>query len=141
MPLGHVHPRLQRRRKRLLLGRPHHSSLPALLVNGTRERLNRDLLSSMRFLLSELKIGPQDWMSALPVVAAALNAALLLHLGRNQVMTVILPMWALHHTIPHKARPGIAFDLAQARIEQIANIDETRASLESSARTQPEKLL
>jgi len=39
-------------------------------VNGTVERLNRDILATMRAVLSELKLAPHDWAAVLPIIAA-----------------------------------------------------------------------
>ena len=69
-------------------------------VNGTLERLNRDILAAMRALLAELKLGPQDWAAVIDIIPSILNEAPEERLGRNtdgswrsplQVMTGIRP--------------------------------------------------
>lgn len=68
-------------------------------VNGTVESVMRSVVSAMRSMIAELKLGPQDWLSVLPAVASALNETSLDRLGRRpdgitrsplEVMTVIL---------------------------------------------------
>lgn len=53
------------------------------LVNGTINRLDRDILASLRAILGELKLGPQDWMSVIDTVPTVLNEAPQARLERN----------------------------------------------------------
>lgn len=76
--------------------KPTVSYLPC--VNGTVERLNRDILAALPALLGMLKLSPQDWTSVINVIPSIWNEAPEELLGRNpggssrfvlQVMTSI----------------------------------------------------
>lgn len=61
-------------------------------VNGTVERLNRDILAGVRALLGELGLAPHNWEKVLPVVASPINAAPLTRLGKNYDGTSRTPL-------------------------------------------------
>src|SRR3546814_9201832 len=53
----------------------HHFVVPyAPWANGTVERVNRDILTLMRVLLSELRLPTQYWVDLVPSVMATLNS-------------------------------------------------------------------
>lgn len=54
-----------------------------LWVNGTVERLNRDILAAVRATLSELKLAPRDWASVIDIIPSVLNEAPESRPGRN----------------------------------------------------------
>lgn len=41
-------------------------------INGTVERLNRDIFTAMRTMLGEIKIGSQDWGSVIYLLRTVL---------------------------------------------------------------------
>ena len=58
------------------LGIEHHFTVSyAPWSNGTVERLNRDVLSIMRCLLSEAKLPTQEWLQLVPLVMSVINSA------------------------------------------------------------------
>lgn len=86
-------------------------------VNGTVERLNRDILAAMRSILAELKMAPQDWTLVIDQIPSILNEAPEERLGRNpdgstrsplQVMTGIRPRRALLQVMPGRMSSGDA---------------------------------
>lgn len=52
-------------------------------VNGTFERINRDIIAAMRAMLGELKLCPQDWVSVIDIIPTSLNEAAESRLGLN----------------------------------------------------------
>lgn len=56
------------------------------------ERLNRDVLSSLRAMLAELYLGPQDWTSVIDSFASAINETPLTRLGKNSDGTTRSPL-------------------------------------------------
>lgn len=73
-------------------------------VNGTVERLNRDILAAMQAMPGELNMAPQEWASVIDLIPSILNEAPEERLGRNadgstwsalQDITGILPGRAL----------------------------------------------
>lgn len=94
-------------------------------VNGTVERLNRDILTAMRALLAELKLGPQDWAAVIDIIPSIINEAPEQRLGRDtdgswrsplQVMTGIRPRRLLMQVMTGQepVRPSVSIDRAVA---------------------------
>lgn len=109
-------------------------------VNGTVESLMRSILSAMRSMLAEAKLGPQDWASVLPAIASALNEASLERLGRNskgiarsplEVMTGILPNRQILRILPSGPNHLKAKNIDHARALQVIHIDESQKALEN----------
>lgn len=107
-------------------------------VNGTVESVMRSVLSAMRAMLTELKLGPQDWAAVLPAVATALNESGLERLGRGQggtarspleVMTGIFPKRQVLRVLPPSLDYLKAKSVNHARAVQLLNIEELQTSL------------
>lgn len=62
----------------------------SLWVNGTVESCMKHVLAAYRCIQSELKLGPQDWPSAVGMIQTALNEALLERLGLRTTAHIAL---------------------------------------------------
>lgn len=107
-------------------------------VNGTIERINRDILAAMRAMLAELKLGPQDWMSVIDIIPSVINEAPQSRLGHNpdgstrsplQVMTGIKPRRAILQVLPTISDTNVTQTLERTTAERICKIDEIQNSL------------
>lgn len=60
-----------------------HSFVPVYTpwINGTVERVNRDILQILRVMLLELKCNSRNWVFLLPVIQASLNHTPVASLG------------------------------------------------------------
>jgi len=108
-------------------------------ANGTVESLMRSILSATRAMLTELKLGPQDWASVLPSIAIALNQTSLGRLGRRkdgtartplEVMTGIEPRRPLLRILQPESKGLKAKSLDHARALQVLKIDKLQKDLE-----------
>lgn len=84
-------------------------------VNGTIERLNRDILSALRAMLGELKLAPQDWGTVIGTIQTVIKEAPEARLGKDddsstrstlEVMTGIHPRRQLIHIIQGPLKYG-----------------------------------
>uniref|UniRef100_H3GD34 Chromo domain-containing protein n=1 Tax=Phytophthora ramorum TaxID=164328 RepID=H3GD34_PHYRM len=90
------------------LGAHHHfKTAYTPWANGTVEVVNREILKSIKALLSELRLHVRDWPAILPVVQAALNAMPADRLGGKTPLTAFkaLPGGAQLHSILHPREP------------------------------------
>lgn len=107
-------------------------------LNGTVERLNRDILSALLAIIAELDHVPQDWPSVLDSVASALNEAPLPRLGTNVDGTTRTPLEVITGIRPRRSLLRITCDnnpsmtvktMEHACAEQITRIDKLHVSL------------
>ncbi|KAE9355709.1 hypothetical protein PR003_g2678 [Phytophthora rubi] len=103
-------------------------------VNGTVERVNRDVLQVLRVLLMEFQLDTKEWPYLLPVVQANLNHTELPSLGDKapvELFTGLSPTSALDVIWnPHRSHDDepIAVDLSKPTI--VKRLDELRRSLQ-----------
>ncbi|KAJ8564187.1 hypothetical protein ON010_g7157 [Phytophthora cinnamomi] len=103
-------------------------------VNGTVERVNRDVLQVLRVLLMKYQLDTKEWPYLLPVVQANLNHTELPSLGDKapvELFTGLPPTSALDVIWnPHRSHDDepIAVDLSKPAI--VKRIDELRRSLQ-----------
>lgn len=107
-------------------------------VNGTVERLNRDILAALRAMLGELKLAPQDWVSVIDIIPSVLNEASESRLGRNQdgtmrspleVMTGIRPRRAILQVIPEREGVNTPYVVERGIAERICKISDIQEAL------------
>lgn len=107
-------------------------------VNGTVERLNRDILAALRAVLGELKLAPQDWPSVIDIIPSVLNEAPESRLGRNddgstrsalEVMTGIRPRRSILQVIPQSENPLTPCSMERAVAERLCMIENIQTRL------------
>lgn len=90
-------------------------------------------------MLAEFKLGPQDWVHVIPLIATALNEASLTRLGRRpdgvprsplEVMTGISPKSQLLHVFPPTADFKNYPTIDSARAQQLISIDKLQHDLD-----------
>ncbi len=108
-------------------------------VNGSVERLNRDILAITRALLAELKLGPHDWPAVIDSVPSIINCTPLTRLGINtdgstrsplQVMTCIYPRRPILRVLPSGATPLQARTLTLAQAQQAYSVSVLQKALD-----------
>lgn len=101
-------------------------------VNGTVGRLNSDILASMRAMLDELKLGPQEWVYVINTIPTVLNEAPQSWLWRNtdgstrsalEVMSSINYRRAVVEIIPGSQANTTPLTLERATAERVYNIE------------------
>lgn len=107
-------------------------------VNGTVERLNRDILCVVRAMLGELKLAPQDWVSIIDNLPSVLNEAPEARLGRNkdgttrtalEVMTGKRPRRAIIQVMSQHEVRNTPCTLERASSERLCSITDIQESL------------
>lgn len=107
-------------------------------VNGTVERLNRDILAALRSLLAELKLGPQDWPAVINILPTILNEASEERLGKNsdgttrsplQVMTGIRPRRLLVEVMTGQEQVRAPLSIERAVAERLCDLPKLQESL------------
>lgn len=119
-------------------------------VNGTVERLNRDILAALRALLGELKLAPQDWTAIIDVIPSILNEAPEERLGKNQdgsvrsalqVMTGIRPRRALLQVMPGRILSDAEeISISRGDAERLAQVENLQTDLHEMHRDVSERI-
>lgn len=106
-------------------------------VNGTIERLNRDILSALRAMLGELKLAPQDWRIVIGSIQTVINESSEARLGKNddgstrsafEVMTGIRPRRRLIHIVQGPPKYG-HYQIDHSMAEKLCSIDMLAKSI------------
>ena len=109
--------------------------------NGTVERVCREVLRACRSLLSEWKLGPQDWPCVLHTIQSILNQSPSKRLGLRdkanpnvyrtplECFTGITPFRALQRALPLSSFPK-AYCVDEEKIRRVLAIEKTQKELE-----------
>ena len=107
-------------------------------ANGTVERCCREVLRTIRALLSELKLAPQDWPKIINMVQVVLNESPVARLGMNEDNTCRTPlqvMTGIRPTRDSSLQGDLRFihggDLTRNKIGTITNLDELQKAIEN----------
>jgi len=117
---------------RHLLGGDHHFVTAGVpWANGTIERVNREVLRTIRALISEFKLPHTKWIDLLPLIQLIINATPSKRLGNRSPMEVFLgrkPEHLLRSIYPAKIKT--IQDIKIVQEERIKNIEELLTSIE-----------
>lgn len=100
----------------------------------------RPTFSATRIFLIEMKLGPQDWPTVLPIVDSALNWVHLERLGSRpdvtpreplEVMMGILPPRPISLFVPPEAATTALVTLNEARLMQLLRIAEIQMAIDN----------
>lgn len=80
-------------------------------------------MSTVRAMLAELKLGPQDWVSVLLAIATSLNESGLERLGRGKDGTASRPLEDMTGISPKRQVLRVLPPGSHARATQVLKID------------------
>ena len=127
----------------------HHNFTVAYCpwINGTVEVCMRHIRAACTALLSEFRLGPQDWPAVIGIVMAALNSAPLVRLGKRDdgtyrspldVFTGLRPARNFHVSTISDITDDLTIE--QARAAQVMRIDQIQKALDGMHKSVHDKV-